>query len=450
MSERWQDDQIKLVWLEINKEIRSMKKLYSLLVTLLVISILGAGIMPLSAQEVTLVVWDNFTREAEQSMIEDLNARFEEAHPGVTIQREAYETTDLTQLAPRALSEDGGPDVIMVNQGFTGMGALVEAGLLLPLDDYAAQYGWLDRYAAGLHARNSFSEDGKVFGSGHIYGVSNTAEVVGIYYHKGIFEEVGLAVPTTWDEFETALKTLKEAGYTPIVFGSLDGWPAIHTWGAIEHAYSTLDEIDAFIFRREGGTFNTEANVLAGQKMLEWIDAGYFSPGFEGMDYDNATYGDFINQAGVMWITGSWMTGSMIADVADAESTIGFFLLPSVGGDEVPLTIGGVGLPYAIRATSQNADLAAEYIDLITGPDAATLLFAQGFLPAVAPEGVEAGTLTGDVVAAWNAISSNNKVGHYLDWTAPDIAADIQELMAKRVTPEEFVANVEEEYQSAQ
>lgn len=428
-----------------------MKKTRSLLVLVVILLMTTATFMHTSAQEeVTLVVWDNFTREAEQPMIEQLNTQFEEAHPGVTIQRETYETSDLTQLAPRALSEDNGPDVIMVNQGYTGMGALVEAGLLLPLNDYADQYGWWDRYAEGLHARNSFSEDGQEFGTGNLYGVSNTAEVVGIYYHKEIFEELGLAVPTTWEEFEAALQTIADGGYTPIVFGSLDGWPAIHTWGAIEHAYSPLEEIDNFIFRREGGTFVTEGNVTAAEKMREWIEAGYFTPGFEGMDYDNATYGDFINHAGAMWITGSWMTGSIIADLGDDAANVGFFLLPSATGEEIPLTIGGVGLPYAIRATSEHADLAAEYIDLLTGAEAAALLFEQGYLPAVAPEGVEEGTLAGDVVAAWNLISSNNKVGHYLDWTATDIAADIQEMMADQVSPEEFVNNVEEDYQSAE
>lgn len=424
-----------------------MKKLRLILALLIVLSMIGMA-NTFAQEQVTLIVWDNFTREAEQPMIEELHARFEEANPGVTIQRESYETTDLTQLAPRALSEENGPDVIMVNQGFTGMGVLVEAGLLLPLNSYADQYGWWDRYAMGLHARNSFSEDGKEFGTGNLYGVSNTAEVVGVYYHKDIFEELGLAVPTTWEEFEAALKTIKEGGYTPIVFGSLDGWPAIHTWGAIEHAYSTLEEIEAFMYRREGGTFVTEANVKSAEKMREWIEAGYFSPGFEGMDYDNATYGDFINHAGTMWITGSWMTGSIISDLGDDAAKVGFFLLPSAIGEEVPLAIGGVGLAYGIRATSAHADLAAAYIDLMTGPEAAALLFEQGYLPAVTPEGVEEGTLTGDVVAAWNLISSNNKVGHYLDWTVPDIAADIQEMMAGVVSPEEFVNNVEEDYAS--
>lgn len=167
------------------------------------------ALAPAAAQdEVTLVVWDNWTRDAEQAMIEQLNAEFEEANPGVTIQREAYDTSDLTDILPLSLSESSGPDVAMINQGFSGMGALVEAGLLLPLDDYAAQFGWADRYAEGLHARNRFTEDGATFGEGNLYGVSNTAEVVAAYYWKADFEELGLSVPQTFAEFEAMLQTI--------------------------------------------------------------------------------------------------------------------------------------------------------------------------------------------------------------------------------------------------
>lgn len=410
--------------------------------------LLAVGMLPAQAQEsITLVVWDNFTRDAEQAMIEELHAQFEAANPGVKIQRESYDTSDLTALLPRALSEPNGPDVAMINQGFSSMGALVKAGLLLPLNAYADQYGWWERYGQSLHERNSFSADGTVFAGENLYGVSNTAEVVGVYYHKALFEELGLSVPTTWDEFEALVKTIIEAGRTPIVFGSLDGWPAIHTYGAIEHAFSQPEEIDRFIYRSEGGTFNTPGNLIAAQKFVEWIDAGAFSPGFEGMDYDNATLSAFLNQEGVMWITGSWMTGTLIEQLG-GEDAVGFFLVPSAVGLETPYAIGGVGLGYGIRATSQHADLAAAYIDLMTGPDAAAKLFENGFLPAVAVDAslLTEGTLTAEVVEAWNTISAGDTVGHYLDWTMPDIAADIQELMAKVVTPEQFIANVETDY----
>lgn len=411
-----------------------------LLLTLLVV-------FPASAQDgVTIVVWDNFTREAETAMIEALNAQFMEANPGITIQRETYATEDLTTVLPTALTESTGPDVSMINQGFSNMGALVQAGLLLPLNDYADQYDWWSRYAEGLHARNSFSEDGSEFGTGNLYGVSNTAEVVGVFYWRADFEELGLEVPQTLEQFEAVLTALKDAGKTPIMFGSLDGWPAIHTLGAIQHSYATVEEVDAFTFRSEGGTFDTEANLAGAQKFLEWIDAGYFPIGFEGLDYDNASMGGFINHEASTWITGSWAAGNIIPELGEEE--VGFFLFPHAVEGEPPLNIGGVGLAYGIRATSEHPDEAAAYIDFITGETAAQALLENGFLPSapVVATAVTEGTLTSDIVNAWNTISSENAVGHYWDWTIPDMAAYIQELIARVTTPEQFIEQVEADY----
>ena len=383
-------------------------------------------------------------------MIEQLDAQFAEAHPGVTIQREAYSTDDLGLTLPRALSQDGGPDVAMINQGLSNMAALVKAGLLLPLNAYADQYDWWSRYGAGLHARNSVTDDGSQVGSGSLYGVSVTSEVVAVFYNKQIFSDLGLEVPATWDELETALQTIKDGGFVPVTFGNLEGWPGIHTYGALAHVYSDIKDIDDMIYRREGGTFQTEGNLNGATTFVDWIDQGYLSPGFAGMDNDTGALGEFTSGKSAMWLAGSWNSGSIIP--ALGEEAVGFFLLPSPIGDEVAPTIGGIGLGYGIRKSSANADLAAEYIDFITSPDAASVLFDNGFLPAIAvdPAKLTEGTLTADMVTAWTTISQADKVGQYFDWTLPDIGSRIQELAGKQVTPEEFVAEVQADYEAGQ
>ena len=258
------------------------RMMISVVVFALLLAVLGTA--PVVGQnQVTLVVWDDFSREAEQPMIEQLHKEFQTAHPGVTIKREVYSTDDITKTLPLALTEATGPDVSKINQGYTGMGGLVKAGLLLPLNAYADKYKWWDRYAKGLHLRNSFSEDGKQLGVGNLYALSNTAEAVGVFYHKKDFADLGLKMPTTFDEFEALLQTVKDKGKTPIVFGSLDGWPAIHLYSAIQDAYSSTDALDKFIYRLPGGTFDDKANLTAAQKLVSWVDKGYGSSGFAGM-----------------------------------------------------------------------------------------------------------------------------------------------------------------------
>ena len=119
-----------------------MKKRSILLSVILVLLILLSSCAKLGkpaeqaengAEEQVLLVWDQFYRKEESKVIETLNAEFEAAHPGVRIQREVKVLDDLRTTVKLALSKEDGPDVAQVNQGRNDMGALVEAGLLLPL-----------------------------------------------------------------------------------------------------------------------------------------------------------------------------------------------------------------------------------------------------------------------------------------------------------------------------
>ena len=52
------------------------------------------------------------------------------------------------------------------------------------MDAYADAYGWNDRWSKTLLDLNRFSSDGKQFGSGDLYGVSQQGEIVGVFYNK--------------------------------------------------------------------------------------------------------------------------------------------------------------------------------------------------------------------------------------------------------------------------
>jgi len=278
--------------------------------------------------------------------------------------------------------------------------------------------------------------------------MSVTSEVVAMFYNKDIFSKLKLTVPTTWDELQAALDTIKTGGYIPITFGNLEGWPGIHTYGAMAHLYSDIKDINNMIYRNEGGTFKTDGNLNGAKTFVDWLDKGYLSPGFAGMDNDTGALGEFTSAKSAMWLAGSWNSGSISAVLG--EDKVGFFVLPSPIGDKVAPTIGGIGLGYGIRKTSSNADLAAQYIDFISSPDAASVLFDNGFLPAIAVDSakLKEGSLTADLVNAWTTISTADKVGQYFDWTLPDIGSRIQELAGKQVTPEQFIDEVQQDYEA--
>lgn len=404
---------------------------------------------PAAPEEITLVVWDQFYRDVEGEVMDTLNAEFEAAHPGVKIERVVKTLDDLKITLKLALSQADGPDVAQVNQGRSDMGAMVQADLLLPLNDYSATYKWDERFSASVASRNSFTADGVTFGQGNLYGVSPTAEVVGVYYNKTIFDANGWTVPASFTDFEALLATIKAAGYTPISFGSLEGWNAIHEFSAVQHLLVPLEEIDNFVFGINNANFDTTENQEAARIMQDWVGKGYFTDGFAGIGYDDANKLFKAGQGGVITITGSWLAGEL---VGDTDQEFGFFLLPA-DPDQHQVAIGGVGIPFAIRKTSTHADLAAEYLDWMTSPRAAELWANSGMVPAMPlPAGyaAEGDPLFNDTLVAWDTINSENAVGHYIDWATPTIydtlVAELQKLFGLQITPAEFTAAVQADY----
>jgi len=398
--------------------------------------------------EQILLVWDQFYRDEESKVIETLNAEFEAAHPGVKIQREVKVLADLQTTVKLALSQADGPDVAQVNQGRNDMGALVEAGLLLPLNTYLDEYNWSSVFSTSVASRNSFTEDGKTFGTGNLYGVSPTAEVVGVFYNKDIFKANKWDVPTTFEDFEALLAEIKDAGITPISFGSLDGWNAIHEYSAIQHLLVSLDYINHLTYGVNNVSFDTPENLEAAQILQDWANAGYFSDGFPGIGYDDSN-NLFKAGNGAMTITGSWLAPELLVDT---DQEFGFFLLPPYSGKS-GLAIGGVGVPFAIRKTSEKQDLAAAYLDWMISPRAAELWAEAGMLPAMAlPEDTKLDTdnLFGDTLTAWNTINQSNAVGHYIDWATPTfydtLVAELQKLLGGISTPANFTKAVEADY----
>lgn len=400
-------------------------------------------------QQVTLKVWDILTSETENAVIAQLNKEFEEAHPGVTIQREMQTMDQLKATLKLAFSAPDGPDVSQVNQGYPDMGALAAADLLLDLTDVAKEKGWDVKLSPGIVARNSFTPDGKQMGQGNLYGIPITAELVGVFYNREIFEKHGIEIPKTFAEFETILQTLKDAGEVPLNYGSLDGFVNIHLFGAVQNKDITRKYIDDFIYGLEGATFNTPENVAVAQTLVNWVDAGYFTKDFVGIGYDDSVAA-FRTGSGAMMITGSWISGDTIAQ---QPGKFGFFLLPGNNEGDKVLSVGGTSFGFGIRKSSPNRDLAIEYIDWMVSDRAAELWVETGFVPVgqVSKEGDD--PLLNDLLKSWQYMTANDLVGHYLDWATPTfydtLNAAFAELLAKQITPEEAIQKIEDDYSAA-
>jgi raffinose/stachyose/melibiose transport system substrate-binding protein len=397
---------------------------------------------------ITLTVWDQEYGQVGK-IWDQLNAEFETTYPNVTVKRVKRDFGELKTLLKLAISGPHPPDVIEVNQGWPDMGQLVKAGLLLPLDNYADAYGWKDRVSQNVLAVSSWSPDGKEFGAGSLFGYTTLGEIVGVYYNKAMLADLGLTLPTTFDEFEQDLAAAKQAGEIPIQFGNNDAFPGIHEFAVIQDQMAPVSELSDFIFGSQGDqlSFDTPANLEAATTLQDWAKAGYFTPGFGGGGYQDSV-NNFAKGQGLFMITGNWI----VADLGADNQEFGFFTMPPKVAGDPPVSTGGAGFPISIAATSAHPDAAAAYIDWMTSDHATDLLLQTGQIPlhTGTTAAVQPGTVLADVVDTAATVTASDGVVPYEDWATPTfydtLTAAIQELMAERITPEEFVAKIQRDY----
>jgi raffinose/stachyose/melibiose transport system substrate-binding protein len=395
---------------------------------------------------VTLNVWDQEVRAGQAAAIKKLNAQFERQYPNIKINRTAKSFTDLLATLKLAASGPNPPDVVEANNGYSAMGPLVQAGLLLPLDQYSQRNKWRNRYSPGILRMNRFTRDGKSFGRGSLFGLPMVGEVVGVYYNKAKLRELGVSVPKTFAQFEAALAKAKAAGETPIQFGNLDKWPGIHTFEEPMLQFVSKSFATNWIFGNGTPSFDNAGTRAASAKVQDWARKGYFTDGYAGLGYDPSS-AQFGKGEGVFAITGSWQTTTFGS--ALGRKNVGFFLMPPRPGRALS-TLGGEGLPWAISSKSKNPDAAATYLNFLTRPQNAQTIVSSGQLPAMKGRVKVAAGLDTEVFKAWTTANAKDAIVPYLDWATPTmydtITAEIQKLMAGRTTPSSFVSAIQSDY----
>ena len=408
---------------------------------------------PAAAQDVQTDGWGDIgdvtiriaAENASTGSLTELTDMFMAEYPNVTIETsfKDWDSHIATMLNVADLPD--APDIIWGNQGYVHDGALVEAGLITSLEPYYEAYGWDDWFGPGTMDQWRFTEDGQ-FGEGPRWGISESAEVVGVFYNKEKLAALGLEVPTTFTEFEAALAAAKDAGELPIKLGNLNGFPAMHTASIAQDAFIDAADMRDWVFGREGADY-ASADDLAGFTAFKgWVDDGYISPDANGLDYDQA-WQEFAAGDGVFLPAGNWLTAGLYERMGD---NVGFFA-PPVGESGKTVATSSVSMPLHISSKSQNPDLAAAIIDYVINPDKGQVYFDAGRIPAAAGAVGEAtDPLTADTYTAWNKVSADDGLTFYQDWASDTMydtmTAGLQELIGGRISPEDYVNEVQSDW----
>ena len=190
------------------------KKVLALCLSLtMVLSLAAFGMVAYAEDggEVELNFWT--WRPEDMEFFDAVIAEFEAANPGIKIVQNAIKSTDYNTTLAAALAGDSGPDVFM-SRAYGGLQTFADSGYMVALDELMPELKDFD--AAKL--AGATSSDGKV------YGVPALSQTIFCYYNTEIYEELGLTVPQTWDQFIANLKACTDAGYTGLANGTKEGW----------------------------------------------------------------------------------------------------------------------------------------------------------------------------------------------------------------------------------
>jgi raffinose/stachyose/melibiose transport system substrate-binding protein len=403
---------------------------------------------------VTLNVISGEGSGGPREAIKNLTDQFEAKYPNVTVKVGFRDTASWFKQAKLVAASENPPDVFAGNQGYQVDGELVKAGLILPLDEYAKAYGWNDSFTEETLQQFKWTEDGQTFGEGKLWGVAQTGQSTGVFANMAKLNAAGVDPDSlkTFDDFDAALAKLRSSlpkDEPVIALGNKDQYGAIHMWGMVQGAYTPAQDVRDWIFQKDGATFDTPGNVESLQKIKEWADKGYLGPGDSFNARNDAEAAEAFGKGeGALMLGGNW--NASIAKDGLGKDAAFFDMPPGDSGDTV--AIGSASLPMHISSKTKYPDLAAAYIDFITGPSAGQALVDTQQVPAATDGTAEPGDPLGqEVKEGWDKLVADGGLTLYPDWSSPTMLQTMgqtfQELLADRISPEDVVSRTQSDWE---
>ena len=401
-----------------------------------------------SAGPVTLKFLD-FEEGGDAVYIKKAIAGFEQQYPNIKIQRTEQSFDQVMSTLNLRLTDQNGPDVATINNGWQSMGTLSKAGLILNLDKYAELYGWRDEMSSTMLRQLEFSPDGKKMGEGSLYGTPGARlTTVGLYYNKKILTDVGVTVPTSFAELETDLATVKAKGETPIALGTQEKTYATNPLFALQSLLGKPQAINDFVYGAGGTTLEQTGLGTAASKLQEWEKAGYLNSGYAGLDLDGGRKVFSDSKAAFHFD----YSGAFAGDGVD-PSEFGRLQLPQPDGG-AQTSVGAASAVFGISAKTKYPDAAAAFLNYLDSQPMNDLAVQSGYLP-IRPVTTQpkAGTVFADEVSGAATVTSADGFLPFFDWSSPEmldvIGGQVQLILAGRSSASALVTAGQKSYDDA-
>ena len=309
-------------------------------------------------EETTLTVW------AWAPAVEDIATAFEEKYPNVTVDvvNAGTGNDQYIKLQNAIKAGSGAPDVAQIEYYALPQFALSDA--LVDLSDFGMD-SLEDQYTA--------STWGSVNLDGGVYALPQDSGPMAMFYNKAVFDQYGLTVPTTWDEYVATAEQLHAANPNAYITNDTGdaGFATSMIWQAGGQPFTTTDSTDVALNLQDEGSkkFADTWNQLIENDLIaptsSWSDEWYRGLG----DGTIAT----LN-------IGAWMPGNLESGVPEASGNWRVAPLPVYeAGDVASAENGGGG--DAVLAQSKNKLAAAGFVEFMNSGEGTQISIDAGGFP---------------------------------------------------------------------
>lgn len=300
------------------------------------------------------------------TVFKDYAKQFNEKYPDVKVNFQAISDYE-GQIKIRMNSSDYG-DVLLVP---TSIPVADIPQFFEPLGDLAE----MSKQYIALEER---AVDGKV------YGIPITVNYSGVLYNKKVFEEAGVTTPpTTTDEFQAALKAIKDKGNAiPLYTNYADGWPLTQWESALATSAGSLDYVNI-------DQPNTDDNFVTGSPHYDLYKVMYDAAKDGLIEKDPTTTNweqsksDIANGKIGAMVLGSWAIDQVKALAANPDD-IAFMPFPT-NADKVVMPLSG-DYNIGINVNSSQKEAARAWVDWFINESSYPTVEGGGMSPVVGAE----------------------------------------------------------------
>lgn len=388
-----------------------------------------------SDEQITLTIWHQSVADTDpvKRIIEESVTEYHEMHPNITIEQDGVTGEQYKTKIKTAFAAGEAPDIAYMFSGGSFVKPYIDAGYLLPIDEYLSEET-KSKVLPGTLGGCTFNDK--------VYTLPTITFLANLYCNTEMFEQAGAEIPTNWDELLAAVDKLNAAGMTPIILGEKDRWPGMYWYDIVSARTAGNAAIeDAF---KDPTKFNSEGFIMGAEKLQELVKAHAFNDNMMSMSYDEMIEG-FAAGQGAMVFQANWVHPSFLSDTAATNGKVKCVAFPMIEGGAGSMTefSGGSSDGYYINANCEHPKEAVEYLEYLSEKIGIVGYQEGAGLPCWDTTGVDVSTLknldkesaalmeTGTSYISWwdNILTAEDSE------TYKDLVAQV---LALKMTPEEF------------